>query len=166
MSGSKSFCKCVFGSISVICILAFAALIGACFISTIISFATTWGNGFSGWDGIEMNCSETLRNTMLVVIICQFVCGGWGGNLVKNEWYGTAAIVYVGTFATLGGVLSSYYHDVVEAGGACNIYMDDKTSFNSPGNVYMYQIATSWIFAILGIFVGLASCLKSVYNPR
>jgi uncharacterized membrane protein YeaQ/YmgE (transglycosylase-associated protein family) len=155
-----SLCKCIFSSLGILSLLAFAALVIACFVSTIISFASVWEDGNTGWTGIQTNCSKTLRDTMLVVIIMQSVCGSIGGKLFKKDEYGAAGVIYVITFGVLGSILASYYSEVVEGGGICNIYMDSKTSFNSPGNVYMYQIATSWIFVIAGILAGIVACFK------
>ena len=153
-------CKCIFASIGIVSLLAFAALVIACFISTIISFASVWEDGNTGWTGIQTNCGTTLRDTMLVVIIMQSVTGSIGGKLFKTDDYGAAGILYLIVFGVLGSILAAYYSEVVESGGVCNIYMDSKTSFNSPGNIYIYQMATSWIFVILGILAALVSCFK------
>lgn len=95
---------------------------------------------------------------MLAIIIIQWVFGAAGAKSAKNEDYGAAGLLYIITFAILAGILTSSYIQDNDDSGTCYSYMNERSSFNAPGNVFIYQMIVSWVFLLIGLILIAVAC--------
>jgi hypothetical protein len=121
------------------------------FIGTTILFVSTGDSGQNGWNEIADYCDPILRNTMLTVIIGQFLIVGYAIYLGYKERYIIAGTLSLIPFIILGCILSALYSTSMDMSGVCATYLTIHQGFASPGNVFIYQMAVCWSSALLGV---------------
>jgi hypothetical protein len=141
------------GTISLI-ILLFSVVAWALyiFISTIIMLAE------GGWNDIADNCTENLRNTILVFIVCFPTIGNGIARLMSKS----ETMTYGGAFCSiLFIVLSSILtYEFVQKSDTCADYLyENLDGANKAGTILINQMVYGWFMTLFGFIFTFIGCV-------